>query len=89
MNKEIIKTTVKKELIKNIINSCLISIVLSCIFYLILNTGVKLGSQNETLKEIPSNVIIILIPMLFIICICFYLGIMAGKGYFDKVSKKK
>lgn len=90
MNKEIIlKTTLKKELIKSIIHSIIISIIQSYIFYLNLETGVRIGRKHPTLKEIPSKVVIVLIPILFIICMLFYLGKMIGKGYFQKRGNRK
>lgn len=90
MNKEIIiKTTLKKELIKSIIYSFIISIIQSYIFYLNLDTGVRIGRGHPTLKEIPSKIIIYLVPIFFIICMLFYLGKMVGKGYFEKRGNKK
>lgn len=90
MNKEIIiKTTLKKEVIKSIICSLIISIIQSYIFYITLDTGVRLGRQNETLKEISSNVVIVLMPILFIACVLFFFGKMVGKGYFEKGGNQK
>lgn len=90
MNKKIIiKTTLKKELIKSIIFSFIFAIIQSYIFYLNLNAGFVIGREKEMLKEIPSKIVIVLIPILFIVFMLFYLGKMVGKGYFDKGDKKK
>lgn len=90
MNKEIIiKSTLKKELIKSIVYSFIFSILQSYIFYLILDFGIKVGRRNETLKEVPFSVVFVLIPLIFIIFIMYYLGKMVMKGYFDKEGNKK
>ena len=90
MNKEIvIKTTIKKELIKSVFSSLVISIIQSYLFYLTLDTGIKIRINNQTFDKVPHDVVIVLIPIIFIVCMLFYIGKMVGKGYFAKGGKKK
>ena len=90
LNKEIvIKTTLKKEIIKSAILSVIFSAGISYMLFMAINFGIKMGSQNENLKEFPMTGVLYLIPVFIIIFMCCYLGEMVGKGYFVKGGKKK
>lgn len=90
LNKEIvIKTTLKKEIIKSAILSVIFSIGISYMLFMAINFGINMANSNEGLEEFSMSGVLYLIPVFIIIFMCCYLGEMVGKGYFDKGGKKK
>lgn len=90
LNKEIVvKTNVKKELLKRVVLSFIFSYGVSHILILSVNFGIQIGRANETLEEFPIKGLLYLIPMFAIIFMLFYTGEMVIRGDFHKGGKKK